>query len=103
MDIKKHAFQPCTFHQNHRFSRGCHECLVNRVVRLCELLDEDPNVGASDDPAVSNGLAEVFAGTQVAHFTEGRITNVTALPMSPADHEEGIFRYTVEIRKDNNA
>ena len=99
MEVKKHAFIPCHAHKSHK--RHCSECLVATIVHLCELLEEDPSIAHTDEPASSNGLLEVFQGTHVAHVTEGKITNVTALPMSPADLEEGIVRYTVEFRKDS--
>lgn len=98
MEIKKHAIIGCRNHM--RFNIGCHECLVDTVVRLCEILEERPEIVQEDPPAASNGLMEVFDGTHVAHITRGHITAVTALPMTPADLEEGIIRYTVEFRKD---
>ena len=100
MKIKKHAFTECGFHTGHGFRHGCHDCLVQSVIRLCEILDETPQHTNEDVHEAYSSLTEVFSGTHVAHFTEGRITNITALPMSPADLEDGIFRYTIEIRED---
>lgn len=98
MDIRKHAVIGCEYHA--RFDIGCHYCLVDTVVRLCEILEEHPEIAQTDESAAANGLAEVFEGFHVAHITDKKITNVTALPMSPADLEEGIVRYTVEFRED---
>lgn len=104
MDIKKHAIVGCGHNyggQTHdRFSIGCHQCLVASVIELCEILEEHPDLARNAPSAPATSLTEVFQGTQVAHITEGRITNVVALPMTPADLEEGIVRYTVEFRKD---
>lgn len=99
MEIKKHAIVGCGYSHQH-FNIGCHQCLVASVVELCEILEEHPDIARTDPPATASGLTEVFQGTHVAHITEGKITNVTALPMTPADLEEGIVRYTVEFRKD---
>lgn len=98
MEIKKHAVTGCNRHP--RFFISCHDCLVATVIRLCEILEECPNVTKDDESAAANGLAEVFQGIHVAHITDKKITNVTALPMTPADLEEGIVRYTVEFRSD---
>jgi hypothetical protein len=98
MQIKKHAVVPCEHHKE--FKENCQHCLVGTVVRLCELLDARPDVADTDQSASANGLLEVFEGFNVAHITDHSITNVTALPMKPADLEEGIVRYTVEFRRD---
>lgn len=100
MEVKKHAIKPCAHHANYRFVSSCHDCLVTTVVRLCELLEDNPDLVQEDESALANGLTEVFAGVNVAHVTDHKITNVTALPMSPADLEEGVVRYTVEFRRD---
>lgn len=98
MQVKKHSIHPCGQHQ--RFMPNCNMCIVDSLVRLCELLEEHPEIAQTDEPAVSNGLTEVFEGFNVAHITDHSITNVTALTMTPADFEEGIVRYIVEFRKD---
>jgi hypothetical protein len=72
----------------------------NAIIRLCELLEEHPEIAQTDESAPAGSLTEVFDGFNVAHITDHSITNVTALPMTPADLEEGIVRYTVEFRKD---
>lgn len=98
MEVKKHAYRPCDRHIY--FVRDCFYCLTDTVVRLCEILEEHPEIAQTDESATANGLTEVFNGFNVAHVTDHKITNVTALPMSPADLEEGVVRYTVEFRRD---
>jgi len=98
MEVRKHVVKPC--HKHSIFNYHCHECLVETVVGLCELLEEHPETIDEDEMGRSNSLTEVFKGIHVAHITEGHITNVTALPVTELDLSEGIVRYTVEIRKD---
>lgn len=99
MQIKKHAIKPCARHQSHRFVPGCTFCLTESLVSLCELLDQDPSKLDNDEEIVTHSLAEIFDGTQLAHFSQDNVVNVTALPINADDVRNNTVRYVVEYKK----
>jgi len=97
MDIKTQSVSSCYNHAH--FHSGCHACLVETVITLCELLENHPNLAQPAKSEASQGLQEVFAGTTIAQFTDGWTTNVRAIPMTQDDIRDGKIRYTVEFSK----
>lgn len=97
MQIRKHTFQPCSRHM--RFVPGCNFCLTESLVKLCELLEEDPEGLNEDEELVTHSLAEIFDGTQLAHFSQDNVVNVTALPITADDIRNNTVRYVVEYKK----